>query len=383
MGGKQLGFSDYELTTAKKQTKREKFLSEMEGVVPWQALIALIEPYYPKESQKGGRPPYPLPTMLRIHLLQQWYSLSDPAMEEALIEVPTMRRFAGIELISDRIPYETTILTFRHLLEKHGLGEQIFDTVKAHLSEKGMTIRQGTIVDATLIAAPSSTKNKEGKRAPEMHQTKKGNQWYFGMKVHAGVDKDSGLIHSVVLTAANVHDLTPAAELLHGDEEVVYGDAGYQGIAKRPEMAGKSTEFRVAMRPGKRRALPDTPEGRMQDLIETAKAHIRSKVEHPFRVTSSSSVFRRPACAASLRTAAKSTCWQHCRTCSRPDASYSRQSDRGLGVPKRQDSTSKTSPRPLSMGPKSPRRSPHRQITVKAELLRPANGSRPVCPEIP
>ena len=216
MGGKQLGFSDYELTTAKKQTKREKFLSEMEVVVPWQALIDLIEPHYPKASKKGGRPPYPLATMLRIHLLQQWYSLSDPAMEEALIEVPTMRRFAGIELISDRIPDETTILTFRHLLEKHGLGEQIFEVVKAHLSARGMTMRQGTIVDATLIAAPSSTKNKEGKRDPEMHQTKKGNQWYYGMKIHIGVDKDSGLIHSVATTAANVHDLTPVAELLHG-----------------------------------------------------------------------------------------------------------------------------------------------------------------------
>ena len=205
-------------------------------------------------------------------------------MEEALIEIPTMRRFAGIELISDRIPDETTILTFRHLLETHELGERIFETVKAHLNARGMAMRQGTIVDATLIAAPSSTKNKAGKRDPEMHQTKKGNQWYFGMKVHAVVDKDSGLIHSVVVTAANVHDLTPAAELLHGDEEVVYGDAGYQGIAKRPEMAGKSTEFRVAMRPGKRRALPDTPDGKLQDLIETAKAHVRAKVEHPFRV---------------------------------------------------------------------------------------------------
>jgi len=284
MGGKQLGLSDYELTTAKKQTKREKFLSEMDVVVPWQALIALIEPHYPKAIKKGGRPPYPLATMLRVHLLQQWYSLSDPAMEEALIEVPTMRRFTGIDLITDRIPDETTILTFRHLLEKHGLGEQIFETVKSYLSERGMTMRQGTIVDATLIAAPSSTKNKEGKRDPEMHQTKKGNQWYFGMKLHAGVDKNSGLIHTVVVTAANVHDLTPAADLLHGEEKVVYADAGYQGIANRPEMAVKTTDFRVAMRPGKRRALPDTPEGRLHDLIETAKAHIRSKVEHSFRV---------------------------------------------------------------------------------------------------
>ena len=284
MGGKQLGFSDYEITTAKKQTKREKFLSEMEEVVPWQALIDLIEPHYPKASKKGGRPPYPLATMLRIHLLQQWYSLSDPAMEEALIEVPNMRRFAGIELISDRIPDETTILTFRHLLEKHDLGEQIFETVKAHLNAQGMTMRQGTIVDATLIAAPSSTKNKEGKRDPEMHQTKKGNQWYFGMKVHIGVDKDSGLIHSVETTSANVHDITRAAQLLHGEEEVVYGDAGYQGIEKRAEIADKSITFRVAMRPGKRRVLPKTPDGRLLDLVETAKAHIRAKVEHPFRV---------------------------------------------------------------------------------------------------
>jgi IS5 family transposase len=222
--------------------------------------------------------------MLRIHLLQQWYSLSDPAMEEALIEVPTMRRFAGIELISDRIPDETTILTFRHLLEKHELGEQIFETVKAHLSARGMTMRQGTIVDATLITAPSSTKNKEGTRDPEMHPTKKGTQWYYGMKVHIGVDTDSGMIHAFVSTPANVQDLTPAPELLNGDEEVVYGDAGYQGIAKRPEMAGKTAQFRVAMRPGKRRALPDTPDGRLQDLIEAAKAHVRAKVEHPFRV---------------------------------------------------------------------------------------------------
>ena len=312
MGGKQLGFSDYELTTAKKQTKREKFLSEMEVVVPWQALIDLIEPHYPKTSKKGGRPPYPLAVMLRIHLLQQWYSLSDPAMEKALIEVPTMRRFAGIDLISDRIPDETTILTFRHLLEKHDLGEQIFETVKAHLSARGMTMRQGTIVDATLIAAPSSTKNKEGKRDPEMHQTKKGNQWYhryaegfaYGMKVHIGVDKDSGLIHSVVTTAANVHDLTPAAELLHGDEEVIYGDAGYQGIAKRPEMEVTAADFRVAMRPGNRRVLPDTPEGRLQDLIEAAKAHIRAKVEHSFRVIKQQFGFQKTR----LRGLAKNRC---------------------------------------------------------------------------
>ena len=276
----------------------------MDQVVPWQALIDLIEPHYPKTSSKGGRPPYPLATMLRIHLMQQWYSLSDPAMEDALIEVATIRRFAGIDLISYRIPGETTILAFRHLLEKHDLGQKIFETVKAHLKERGMAMKQGTIIDATLISAPSSTKNKTGERDPEMHQTKKGNQWYFGMKVHIGVDKDSGLILSVVTTAANVHDLTPAAELLHGDEELVYGNAGYQGITKRPEMAGTAAEFRVAMRPGKRRVLPDTPDGWLQDLSETAKAHVRAKVEHPFRVIKHQFGFQKKR----LRGLAKNSC---------------------------------------------------------------------------
>ena len=305
MGGKQLGFGDYEQSTAKKRTKRERFLSEMEAVVPWQELLDLIEPHYPKASSKGGRPPYPLETMLRIHLLQQWYDLSDPAMEDALIELPTMRRFSGIALISDRIPDETTILAFRHLLEQNNLGEEIFQAVKAHLKANGMAMKQGTIVDATIIAAPSSTKNKAGERDPVMHQTKKGNQWYFGMKVHLGVDSENGLIHSVETTAANVHDLTPAAELLHGEETVVYGDAGYQGIEKRPEMQGKGIGFRVAMRPGKRRALPDTPEGRVDDLIETAKAHFLAKVEHPLRVIKRQSGFQKTRLRGMLKNGCK------------------------------------------------------------------------------
>lgn len=284
MGAKQFCFGDYEQSTAKKRTRRERFLSEMEAVVPWKVLVDLIEPHYPRSSSKGGRPPYPLETMLRIHLLQQWYDLSDPAMEDALIEVSTMRRFAGIALITDRIPDETTILAFRHLLEQNDLGAQIFEAVKEHLKANGMAMKQGTIIDATIIAAPSSTKNKKRERDPEMHQTRKGKQWYHGMKVHVGVDSENGLIHSVETTAANVHDLTPAAELLHGEETVVYADAGYQGIEKREEMQGRGIGFRVAMRPGKRRALPDTPEGRVDDLIETAKAHVRAKVEHPFRV---------------------------------------------------------------------------------------------------
>jgi len=284
MGGKQLGFSDYEQTTAEKRTKKEKFLAEMDQVVPWQPLLDLIETHYPRTSSKCGRPPYPLATMLRIHLMQQWYSLSDQAMEDALIEVATIRRLAEIDLISDRISDEITILAFRHLLEKHDLGQKVFETVKAHLKQRGMAMKQGTIIDATLISAPSSTKNKTGERDPEMHQTKNGNQWHFVMKVHIGVDKDFGLIHSIETSSANVQDITQAAQLLHGEELVVYGDAGYQGIEKRAEMAGKSTTFRVAMRPGKRRVLPDTPDGRLLDLVETAKAHIRAKVEHPFRV---------------------------------------------------------------------------------------------------
>jgi IS5 family transposase len=189
--------------------------------------------------------------MLRIHLLQQWYSLSDPAMEEALIEVPIMLRFAVIELISDRIPDETTILIFRHLLEKQKLGEQIFETVKAHLSEKGMTMRKGTIVDATLIAAPCSTKNKKGKAGSGYVPDQVGEpvvpplrgRLRLRHESHAGVDKDSGLIHTVMVTAANMHNLTPAAEVLHGDEKMVYVDAGYQGIIKRPEIAGKITDL--------------------------------------------------------------------------------------------------------------------------------------------
>jgi len=315
MGGKQLGFSDYEQSTAKKQTRREKFLAEMDTVVPWQALVDLIEPYYPKTGSKGGRPPFPLETMLRIHLLQHWYSLSDPAMEDALIEVPTMRRFAGIDMISERIPDETTILAFRHLLEKHDLGKEIYcfaedfvyETVKAHLKACGMAMKQGTIIDATLIAAPSSTKNKQGERDPAMHQTRKGKQWYFGMKVHIGVDSESGLIHSVQTTSANVHDLTPAADLLHGEETVVYADSGYQGIDKRSEMADKDIEFRVAMRPGKRRVLPETSEGRLLDLIETAKAHVRAKGEHPFRVIKQQFGFQKTR----LRGMAKNCCKVH------------------------------------------------------------------------
>ena len=234
---------------------------------------------------KGGRTPKPLSTMLRIHLMQHFFTLSDPGMEEALHDIPVMRHFAKIDMGEDDIPDESTILNFRHLLEKHKLQEAIFAEVNAYLTEKGLLLRQGTLVDATLIAAPSSTKNAEGRRDPEMHQTKKGNQWHFGMKAHIGVDADSGLVHTVIGTAANVSDVTQACALLHGEETDVFGDAGYIGVEKREEAQQLDVNWHVAMRPGKRETLDlETRSGKLLDELETVKARIRSKVEHPFRV---------------------------------------------------------------------------------------------------
>lgn len=211
---KQMTFADAEYAGKRKQTRKELFLIEMEQVVPWQGLIALIEPHYPKGE--GGRPAYPLMAMLRVHLLQNWFGYSDPAMEEALYETTILRQFAGLSL--ERIPDETTILNFRRLLERHELAAGILAVINGYLGDRGLSLRQGTIVDATLIHAPSSTKNKDGKRDPEMHQTKKGNQYYFGMKAHIGADSESGLVHSVVGTAANVADVTQVDKLLHGEE---------------------------------------------------------------------------------------------------------------------------------------------------------------------
>ena len=222
----QMSFSDFEYAGKRKQTRRERFLAEMDQVVPWAGLLELIEPFYPKAG--GGRKPYPLETMLRIHLLQNWFSLSDPAMEEALYEITPMRQFARLTL-SAPIPEDTTIMNFRHLLEKHQLAPAILAVINGYLQEKGLSLRQGTIVDATIIHAPSSTKNKEGKRDPEMHQTKKGGQYFFGMKAHIGADVESGLVHHVHGTAANVADVTQVAELLHGEENAVYADATTHG----------------------------------------------------------------------------------------------------------------------------------------------------------
>ncbi|WP_087866144.1 IS5 family transposase [Comamonas thiooxydans] len=273
---------DLGLNLSTRRTRKAVFLDEMNLVVPWTELLSLIAPHAPRA--KTGRPPFELVTMLRIHFLQQWFGLSDLAMEEALFETALYREFAGLSSV-ERIPDRVSILRFRHLLEEHQLAPQILAVVNATLADKGLMLKQGTVVDATLIAAPSSTKNQSGERDPEMHQTKKGNQWHFGMKAHIGVDADSGLVHTVVGTAANVNDVTQASALVHGEETDVFADAGYQGVAKREEVQGIEANWHVAMRPGKRRALDkDNPMGAVLDQLEHVKARIRAKVEHPFRV---------------------------------------------------------------------------------------------------
>ncbi len=274
--------ADLGLNLSTKRTRKREFLDEMNRVVPWAALVALVTPHAP--AGRRGRPPFPVETMLRIHFMQQWFGLSDPAMEEALFDVPLYREFAGLDNGNVRLPDESTILRFRHLLETHKLAGPMLATVNDVLRDKGLMLRIGTVVDATLISAPSSTKNDSGQRDPEMHQTKKGNQWYFGMKAHIGVDAQSGLVHTVKGTAANVNDVVEANGLLHGDETNVFGDAGYQGAHKRPD-AKDGVTWHVAMRPGKRKALDKTTKlGALTDDIERLKASIRAKVEHPFRV---------------------------------------------------------------------------------------------------
>ena len=274
-----LAATGFEIVT--KRTRKREFLDEMNQVVPWAELIALIEPHAP--AGKTGRPPFAVATMLRIHFMQQWFGLSDPAMEEALHDVPLYREFAGLDAGVTRMPDETTILRFRHLLEANNLSIQLMAAINATLATKGLLLKSGTVVDATLIAAPPSTKNRTGERDPEMHQTQKGNQWHFGMKAHIGVDADSGLVHTVVGTAANVNDVTQGHGWLHGEETDVFADAGYQGAMKRPEATGVA--WHVAMRPGKRRVL-DKSRGSHQfvEQLEKIKAGIRAKVEHPFRV---------------------------------------------------------------------------------------------------
>ena len=261
----------------KKPTKREKFLAEMERVVPWKELYSLIEPFYPKAGK--GRPPVGLERMLRIHFLQSWFNLSDPGAEEALYDMESLRRFVGIDLGNEPVPDETTICKFRHLLEAHGLGERIFQEVNAHLEEKGLKLSEGTIMDATIINAPSSTKNQDKKRDPDMHSTKKGNQYYFGMKIHVGVDRESRTVHSLVTTPANVHDSKMVEDILHGEENAVFGDSAYMGkteeIAKKAPGALDLTQTRGT----KNRKLTEEEKETNRLLSKT-----RSRGEHIFLI---------------------------------------------------------------------------------------------------
>ena len=277
----QRSFASAEHALKKKLTRREKFLAEMERVVPWARLIAVIEPLYPT-SGRVGRQPMGVPKMLRMYLLQQWYGLADEALEDAIYDSQALRDFVGIDLSRESVPDATTLLKFRRLLEAGELTKKMFDEINTHLHQQGLLMRAGTIVDATIIAAPSSTKNASGERDPEMHQAKKGKQWHHGMKAHIGVDAESGLVHSLVSTAANVSDVTQAGALLHGEETDAFGDAGYRGVGKREEAQGP--QWHVAMQPGKRRLLSDSALGQMIEKVEKIKASIRAKVEHPFHV---------------------------------------------------------------------------------------------------
>ena len=278
----QLTFADSEFNGKRRKTRKELFLARMEALLPWAMMLEVIEPVYPKAG--NGRRPYPLDTMLRIHCMQQWYSLSDGAMEDALYEITSMRLFAKLSL-DQAIPDRTTIMNFRHLLEQHQLARQLFDAVNLWLSDAGIMMKQGTLVDATLIEAPCSTKNKRGERDGEMHQTKKGNQWYFGMKAHIGVDAKSSLTHSLETTAANEHDLNQVGNLLHGKEEFVFADAGYQGAENREELADVKAQWAIAMRPGRLKELKKHPrKNKAVIAFERLKSSIRAKVEHPFRI---------------------------------------------------------------------------------------------------
>jgi transposase, IS5 family len=278
---RQASFAQAEYAQKKKQTRRDKFLAEMDQVVPWARLVERLQPFYPKGER--GRPPIGLERMLRLYFLQQWYGLADEALEDALYDSQALRGFAGIELNRDAVPDATTVLHFRHWLEEHKLSELLFAEVSALLAERGLLMRQGTIVDATIIAAPSSTKNKQKSRDPEMHQTKKGNQWYFGMKAHIGVDVASGVVHSLAGTAANEADINQMAAVLHGAEELVIADAGYTGAEKRPEHAERDVSWLIAAKRSLVKALP-SGEREEAEAMEHIQAQLRSPVEHPFHI---------------------------------------------------------------------------------------------------
>ena len=297
---KQLSFASYEFAQKKRVTRREKFLAEMEQVVPWTRLESLIEPHYPTGG-RVGRQPIGVPRMLRMYFLQQWFGLADEALEDAIYDSQAMREFVVIDLARESVPDATTLLKFRRLLEEHGLTAKLFEGINAHLAERGLLLREGTMVDATIIAAPPSTKNKDHARDPEMHQAKKGNEWHFGMKAHIGADADSGLVHSLHTTAANQSDVAHTHEVLHGEEAMVFLDAGYTGVDKRPEVVRAQAEgtirsdieWSVAKR---RSTITKMAQGKLKTLtqaLERVKAQIRSKVEHPFHVVKNLFHYRR------------------------------------------------------------------------------------------
>lgn len=280
----QPSFSQAEFADKKKITRREKFLTRMEALIPWAKLLAVIEPFYPKGDR--GRPPIGLERMLRVYFLQQWYGLADEALEDALYDSQALQGFARIDLAADGVPDATTLLKFRRLLETHDLCKGLFAAINADLTARGLLLREGTLVDATLIAAPASTKNQEKKRDPEMHQTRKGQQWYFGMKAHIGADRDSKLVHTVVVTAANVADITKTAELLHGQETQVHADAGYTGVEKRAEIVAleRPIDWQIARKRGQIKTMAEGAEKETLKTIEKAKASVRAFVEHPFHI---------------------------------------------------------------------------------------------------
>jgi len=281
---KQCTFAEAEYTAKKKVTRRDRFLAEMERVVPWSLLLEALSPhYYP--AQKGpGRPPVGLERMLRLYFVQQWYGLADEMLEDTVYDSQALRGFVGIDLGRESVPDATTVLKFRRLLEANALTAVILETINDHLREQGLLLNKGTVVDATLLAAPASTKNREKARDPAMHQTKKGNQWYFGMKGHIGVDVDSGLVHTVTGTAANVSDVSQTANLLHGEEEMVFADAGYIGAEKRPELKDKPVTWHIARKRGTVKKMAEGPLKELTQAVERTKAQIRSIVEHPFHI---------------------------------------------------------------------------------------------------
>ena len=274
---RQRTFSSVGFEIHSKQTRRQRFLTEMYAIVPWRKLARLIEPHYPRGNR--GRPPIGIDRMLRIYFLQVWFNLSDPGAEDALYDSAAMRGFVDIDLGREPAPDETTICKFRHLIEANGLGEILFEAVNAHLSAKGIKVGTGSIMDATIIAAPSSTKNEDGKRDPEMHQTKKGNQWYFGLKAHIGVDSNAKIVHSVAATAANVHDSRVIDDILHGNETRVWGDSAYQGQREAILKAAPHAQDFTHHRGNRASALSDVEVSKNR-----TKSRVRAYVEHPFRI---------------------------------------------------------------------------------------------------